>query len=83
MYDAVLVHQNYLKNLWRKDTLGRFPSLLRDTIYKCFSVLLALRLPCLGKRQLILLLFVCLCDLRMFGFVCFLFLLVSGKGCGL
>ena len=49
----------------------------------CFSVLLALRLPRLGKRELILELFVRLFDLRLFGFVCFLFLLVSGKGCGL
>ena len=48
-----------------------------------FSVLLALRLPRLGKRELILVLFVRLFDLRLFGFVCFLFLLVSGKGCGL
>ena len=43
---------------------------------------LALRLPRLGKRELILVLFVCLFDLCVFGFVCFLFLLVSGKGCG-
>ena len=50
--------------------------------FLCFSVLLALRLPCLGKRELILVLFVRLFDLRLFGFVCFLFLLVSGKGCG-
>ena len=48
-----------------------------------FSVLLALRLPHLGKRELILVLFIRLFDLRFFGFVCFLFLLVSGKGCGL
>ena len=48
-----------------------------------FSILLALRLPRLGKRELILVLFVRLFDLRLFGFVCFLFLLVSGKGCGL
>ena len=48
-----------------------------------FSVLSALRLPCLGKRGLILLLFVHLFDLCLFGFVGFLFLLVSGKGCGL
>ena len=47
------------------------------------SVLLALRLPRLGKRELILVLFVRLFDLRLFGFVCFLFLLVSEKGCGL
>ena len=48
-----------------------------------FLVLLALRLPRLGKRELILLLFVRLFDLCFFGFVGFLFLLVSWKGCGL
>ena len=48
----------------------------------CVSVLLALQLPRLGKRELILVLFVSLFDLRLFGFVRF-FLLVSGKGCGL
>ena len=52
-------------------------------LFLCFSVLLALRLPRLGKRKLILVRFVCLFDLRLFGFVCFLFLLVSGKGCSL
>ena len=36
-----------------------------------FSVLLALRLPCLGKRELILVLFVLLFDLRLFGFCLF------------
>ena len=35
-----------------------------------FSVLLALRLSRLGKRELILVLFVRLFDLRLFGFVC-------------
>ena len=48
-----------------------------------FSVLLVLRLPRLGKRELILLLFVRLFDLCVFGFVGFLFFLGSGKGCGL
>ena len=48
-----------------------------------FSVLLALRLPRLGKRELILSAFRTLFDLRLFGFVCFLFLLVSGMDCGL
>ena len=48
-----------------------------------FSVLLVLRLPRLGKRELILVLFVRLFDLCLFGFVGLLFLLVSGKGCGL
>ena len=52
-------------------------------LFLCVSVLLALRLPRLGKRELILVLVVCLFDLRLFGFVCFLFLLVSGNGCGL
>ena len=42
--------------------------------FLCFSVLLALRLPSLGKRELIFVLFVCLLDLRLFGFVCFIFL---------
>ena len=46
-----------------------------------FSVLLALRLPRFGKRELILVLFVRLFDL--FRFVGFLFLLGFGKGCGL
>ena len=36
-----------------------------------------------GWGRLVLVLFVRLFDLRLFGFVCFLFLLVSGKGCGL
>ena len=49
----------------------------------CFSILLALRLPRLGNRELILVLFVRLFDLCLFGFVDFLFLLMSGKGYGL
>ena len=49
----------------------------------CFSVLIALRLPRLGKRELTLVFFVRLFDLCLFGFVGFLFLLVSDKGCGL
>ena len=52
-------------------------------LFLCFSVHLVLRLPRLGKRELILVLFVRLFDLCLFGFVGFLFLLVSGKGCGL
>ena len=52
-------------------------------LFLCFSVLLALWLPRLGKRELILVFFVRLFDLCLFGFVGFLFLLVSGKGCGL
>ena len=52
-------------------------------LFLCFSVLLALRLPRLGKRELILVLFVHMLDLCLFGFICFLFLFVSGKGWGL
>ena len=56
-----------------------FYVLPRVILFLCFSVLLALRLPHLGKRVL----FVHFFDLCLFGFVAFLFLLVSGKGCGL
>ena len=52
-------------------------------LFLCFSVLLALQLPRLGKRELILVLFVRLIDLCLFGFVGFLFFLMFGKGCGL
>ena len=52
-------------------------------LFLCFSDILALRLPRLGKRELVLVLFVRLFDLSLFGFVCSLFLLVSGKGCSL
>ena len=45
-----------------------------------FSIFLALRLPRLGKIELILVLFVFLFDLCLFGFVGFLFLLVSVNG---
>ena len=62
-----------------------------DLLYVCpcvilflfFSVLLVLRLPRLGKRELIFVLFVRLFGLCLFRFVGFLFLLGSGKGCGL
>ena len=53
------------------------------TLFLCFLVLLELRLPRLGKRELILVLFVRLFGLCLFRFVGFLFLLGSGKGCGL
>ena len=43
-------------------------------LFLCFSVILALRLPRLGKRELILVFFVRLFDLCLFGFVGFLFL---------
>ena len=48
-----------------------------------FSVLLALRLPRLGKRELICVPFVCLCVLRVLVSVSFFFLLMSGNGCDL
>ena len=38
-------------------------------LFLCFSILLVLRLPRLGKRELILVLFVRLFDLCLFGFV--------------
>ena len=69
--------------LWfilRGDLLYVFPCVI---LFLCFSVLLVLRLPRLGKRELILVLFVRLFGLCMFRFVGFLFLLGSGKGCGL
>ena len=64
----------------RGDLLYVFPCTI---LFLCFSVLLVLRLPRLGKRELILVLFVRLSDLFLFGFVSFLFFLGSGKGCGL
>ena len=70
-------------DLWfilRGDLLYVFPSVI---LFLCFLVLLVLRLPHFGKRELILVLFVRLFDLCLFGFVRFLILLGSGKGCGL
>ena len=69
--------------LWfvlRGELLYVFPCVI---LFLCFSVLLVLRLPRLGKRELILVLFVCLFSLCLFRFVGFLFLLGYGKGCGL
>ena len=69
--------------LWfilRGDLLYIFPCVV---LFLCFSVLLVLRLPRLGKRELILVLFVRLFGLCLFRFVGFLFLLGSGKCCGL
>ena len=69
--------------LWfilRGDLLYVFPCVI---LFLCFSVILVLRLPRLGKKELILVHFVRLFDLCLFGFVGFLCLLVSGKGCGL
>ena len=69
--------------LWfilRGDLLYVFP---RVILFLCFPYLLVLRLPRLGKRELILVLFVRFFGLCLFRFVGFLFLLGSGKGCGL
>ena len=69
--------------LWfilRGNLLYVFPCVI---LFLCFSVLLVLRLPRLGKRELILVLFVRLFGLCLFRFVGFLFLLGSGKGYGL
>ena len=73
----------HLVALWfilRGDLLYVFPCVI---LFLCFSVLLVLRLPRLGKRELILVLFVRLFGLCLFRFVGFLFLLASRKGCGL
>ena len=67
--------------LWfilRGDLLYVFPCVI---LLLCFSVLLVLRLPRLGKRELILVLFVRLFGLYLFRFVDFLFLLGSRRGC--
>ena len=69
--------------LWfilRGDLLYVFQFVL---LFLCFSVLLVLRLPRLGKGELILVLFIRLFDLCLFGFVGFFFVLGSRKGCGL
>ena len=77
---VLVLHFGALWFILRGDLLYVLPCAI---LFLCFSVLLALRLPRLGKRELILVLFVCLIDLRLFGFVGFLFLVMSGKGCGL
>ena len=69
--------------LWfilRGDLLYVFPCVI---LFLYFSVLLVLRLTRLGKRELILMLFVRLFGLCLFRFVGFSFFLGFGKGCGL
>ena len=64
--------------LWfilRGDLLCVLP---RVILFFCFSVLLVLQLPRLGKRELVLVLIVRLFGLCLFRFVGFLFLLGSG-----
>ena len=90
LFPASCTYVDILK-VYHCRTLSNVMTLIFDLLYVlpcvilffCFSVIIALRLPRLGKRELILVLFVRLFDLCMFGFVGFLFLLVSGKGCGL
>ena len=63
---VVLVLVLFFVALWfilRCDLLYVFPCII---LFLCFSVLLVLRLPRLGKRELILVLFVCLFDLCLF-----------------
>ena len=67
---------SYLFFILRGDLFYVLPCVL----FLCFSVLLALCLPRLGKRELILELLVRLFDSCLFDFVGFFFLLVSGKG---
>ena len=65
--------------LWfilRGDLLYAFPCVI---LFLRFSILLVLRLPRLGKKELILVLFVRLFDWCLFGFVGFFFLFGSGK----
>ena len=77
---VLVLHFVSLRFILRGDLLYVLPW---NILFLCFPVLLVLRLPRLGKRELILMLFVRLFDLCLFGFVGFLFLFVSGKGCGL
>ena len=69
--------------LWfilRGDLMYVFPCII---LFFCFFSPFSLAITRLGKRELILVLFVRLFDLCLFGFVGFLFLLWSGKGYGL
>ena len=77
---VLVLHFVALWFILRGDLLHDFPCVI---LFLCFSVLLVLRLPRLGKRELILVLSVRLFGLCLFGFVGFLFLFGSGKGCGL
>ena len=78
-YHVLIFASCFVVNSWG-DLFYVLPCVI---LFLCFSVLLALRLPRMGKRELILVLFVRLFVLCLFGFVGFLFRLVSGNGCGL
>ena len=76
---VVLVLVLLLVALWfilRGDLFHVLPYFI---LFLCFSVLLVLGLPLLGKRKLILVLFVRLFDLCLFGFVGFLFSWCLGR----
>ena len=88
IYDIAILSRWFtlLTVLKRWSRCYSYPLLLCDLYYGAIyftSYLVSLRLPRLGKRELILVFFVRLFDMCLFGFVCFLFLLESGKGCGL
>ena len=55
----------------------------RVSFCSCVFSPFSIAITSLGKRELTLVLFVRLFGLHLFGFVGFLFLLGSGKGCGL
>ena len=73
----IFLEYKYLWFILRGDLFYVVPCVI---LFLCFSVLLALQLSRLGKRELLLVLSVRLFDLRLFGFFCFLFLLVSCLG---
>ena len=75
---VLVLHFVALWFILRGDLLYVFQCVI---LFLCFSILLLLRLPRLGKRELILVFCVLLFGLCLFGFVGFLFLLGSGKGC--
>ena len=78
------VHKrNVGTNMGQKYVRTKVQESFRVILFLCFSVLLVLRLHRLGKRELILVLFVRLLGLCVFRFVGFLFLLGFGKGYGL
>ena len=73
---VLVLHFVALWFILRGDLLYVFPCVI---LFLCFSVLLVLRLPRLGKRELILVLFVRLFGLCLFEFVGFLLLLGLGR----
>ena len=85
-----LVHDSSTEELFYrlKRTASGTSALVHDStkqelFYRLFISPFSIAITSLWERELILVLFVHLFDLCLFGFVGFLFLLVSGKGCGL